>query len=270
VRLAIAAVVLAVSMRASADDFDPSQLSLLVFPETASWQEVAALPAADRAILPRSLGYEDCDTAERLLSDDHRRFFRAADVDADGAVDVIYAGPHPCREGDLSLVLYGPADDPNPRVDRLPYRLLRLQRGAAPRFTGFAPGCCDTSTSTLYLGAFRRPPDRTITVVRSLKIPSRAVATDQRWTGNRETTLRAEPVTIDEYDEDESAHQGAAVFGNVICRYLPGVRGRLVATFKDARRVRWGLVVVDPSSEVLAVHTPYGSVHVGWVRVGRR
>lgn len=78
--------------------------------------------------------------------------------------------------------------------------------------------------------------------------------------------LRNAPYTDDKYDSSgASEFIGHAVFGNILRKYLYGVKGKVVSRYIDKNKDKWLFVIIDSSNDRLSYQTPY-KVNVGWVK----
>ncbi|MBX9756354.1 MAG: hypothetical protein K2X80_16470 [Pseudomonadaceae bacterium] len=108
---------------------DPAQLALVLYPEAAQWLPASQLkpmtPTRFNGIkwllrkhyleqpqLVANLESSDCSFITRTLDEAQpaQSFYRQ-DINADGAPDIIYNGTANCREGALTVIWYGAAND---------------------------------------------------------------------------------------------------------------------------------------------------------------
>ncbi len=258
------------------------------FPQAREWAAFDALPAFDVRDPRRAAALRDAHAAARIREEDggapapvERRFeeldpasFRVIDLDRDGTDDVVYSGPAPWREGHTTLVWYGSAagfraggKDVLSHASNI--LALRIRPGAEPGLVSVRVGCCAAPEDEYLAGNFFNPyRDGTVVVPKDLAPPAEAAdRTRATFTNAGETVLRREPAVSDAYDEDASAFLDAAVFGNVLAKYLRGARGEVVATQRDGAGREWVLVVMSRDSAPLRHHEPYAAT-AGWVLAG--
>lgn len=261
---------------------DPAQLALILYPQAAQWLPVAKLPAPTLARfdeikwllrkhyleqLPTDSSEEspDCSFITRTLYEQNStEHFYQADLNADGAPDVLYSGPAQCREGALSLIWYGAANGWfSGQVSRLDAELVFIQPQTKPQAVGFWSSCCGDPIQSLALGDMAQASKRE-NLPADLQLPSNALAITGLLTAKGGVTLRTSPERQDSYNQGGSENFRTAMFGNVSRRYLPSASLQQLQHYQDAQGARWLLVRMDKASEVLAVHNPL-SVTIGWV-----
>ncbi len=266
----------------TADGYDA--WALLLFPQARGWTAFGALPTYDvrdpRLAAPLRDAYAAADPAEsdgcapalaeRLFDAPDPAFFRVIDLDADGTRDVVYSGPAGCREGNDTIVWRGTAEG-----FRLSERdlasaenvlALRIRPGAEPGLVSVSVGCCADPEDRYSAGNFFNPyHDGSVTILKDLVAPADgADRTRASFTNDGETVLRREPAVVDAYDKDASGFMDAAVFGNILAKYLAEAHGEVVATQRDGAGREWAFCLMSRNSAPLRYHSPY-SATAGWV-----
>lgn len=261
---------------------DPAQLALVLYPQAAHWLPLAKLPAPTQARfdeirwllrkhyleqLPADSPEEspDCSFITRALYEQNStEHFYQADLNADGAPDLLYSGTAQCREGALSLIWYGAANGWfSGQVSRSPGELLFIQRQPKAQFVDYMAGCCGDPIESYALGE-RQPAQARDRVPVSLQLPGLITPVSGQLTATGGVTLRTSPERQDAYNQGWSGNFGTAMFGNISRRYLPGAGLQQLQRYEDAQGVQWLLVRMDKDSDVLAVHNPL-NVTIGWV-----
>jgi hypothetical protein len=261
---------------------EPAQLALLLYPESAQWRPIATLAAPSPARfeeikwllrkhyleqLPAGAPEEsaDCSFITRALYEQNStEHFYQADINADGAPDIIYSGSAQCREGALSLIWYGASNGWfSGQVSRSPSEILFIQLQPKAEFLDYMGGCCDDPISVYTTGERQHVTARD-EVSTYLKLPSNMSPASGVQTAKGGVTLRDTPERIDQYEAGASERYVAAMFGNVTRRYLPGASLQLLQRYQDSQGVEWLLVRMQEGSDFLAVHSPF-AVSIGWV-----
>ncbi len=274
----------AISSNAEESGPDYEKISVLLFPETSTWQIVSGMKRADAAFLSKikqdlrkayagskiSKEYESehCSFIERVFDKEFHfpNGFYRYDVDGDGIQDVIYTGTALCSEADSTLVWFGQKGKPKYEIRQdvfWPMRTIRVNKGNQAGFTSVSAGCCGSITDEYFSGtlkAMRKGGVKTITSDTELPkqtLPSVVFKTD------KEMVLRSTPQQNDKYDEDASEITGGAVFGNVLSKYLSGCTGELRDKQTDQNNIPWCFVVLSKECNILRTHAAY-VVNTGW------
>jgi hypothetical protein len=261
---------------------DPAQLALVLYPEAAQWLPASQLKPMSvtrfngiKWLLRkhyldqvRSFANEesvDCSFITRTLDEaEPAKYFYQADINADGAPEIIYTGTAQCREGDLSLIWYGaPTGLLSDKISRLPGKLQFIQPQAKPQIISYMDGCCGDPLVTYNKGELGQALLWDY-VPGGLALPSTATSATGPLTAKGGVTLRSSPQRQDQYDQGWSENFLTAKFGNISQRYLPGASLQQLQRYQDAQDVEWLLVRMDKASEVLAVHNPLNA-SIGWV-----
>lgn len=261
---------------------DPAQLALVLYPQAAQWLPLAKLAAPSQARfdeikwllrkhyleqLPADSPEEspDCSFITRALYEQNStEHFYQADINADGAPDLLYSGPAQCREGALTLIWYGAANGWfSGQVSRSPSKILLVKMQSQPAFVEYRGGCCDEPIDRYMSGELEQPRLRD-QVSKHLVLPSNMLPASGVQTAKGGVTLRDSPERLDQYDAGSSERYFAAMFGNITRRYLPGASLQLLRQYRDAQGVQWLLVRMQEGSDFLAVHSPF-AVSIGWV-----
>jgi hypothetical protein len=266
---------------------NPSHLRLseILFPETRSWQAVDSLPVPETESLRGErwrLRYvfltteqhalieaPECSFITRALYEyfDPARF-RVADIDGDGFADIVYSGSAQCDEGEAAVIWFGGESGLATRpVAIVPLELLRVELEGRRRTIGVKAACCAGVEDDYFVGDPANPGRfARARVHKTLYVPDGMKLVGKEYDARGKLVLRQAPIEDDEYDKYKSAVSGRAVYGSIVAEYLPGARGRIVASFKNDRGKRWGLLIVDEASR--AVRTGgQENVNVGWALI---
>ncbi len=256
--------------------------SELFFPETAAWVSVADAPVVERADFDRikeqlRSAYRgsrmtdaeednDCSFISRALDEANRTSFRRLDVDGDGIPDILYTGSGLCREGGATLVWFGRNNGFEIRQPALWAAVtLKVLPANKPRISWAEAACCGGTVDEYGVGDLDNI--RMVEVVKTANFaepPKTHYPKPEQFKNARETVLRSSPRRLDAYDASLSEVQGAAVFGNILSKFLPGVTGKALAEYRDRGGRAWCFVLLDDSNDVLRYHSPF-SVNAGWV-----
>lgn len=273
------------SGRAGKTPGDYEKISALLFPETRSWTVVSRMRAADSTYLRAneselrkayasirigtSLESDYCSFIERVFSQRYGfpEGFRLHDVNGDGRLDVVYSGGAGCAEGNATVVWLGAGNGfvvGQPSV--APVLALRILEGDPPRVSSVSVGCCGGVIDDYFIGRlinFRLDGKRSVKTGTTLPVETEEPPRLFVCTA-KDVALRSAPVESDAYDASTSAFMGAAVFGNVLSRYLPGCTGVVLGRRTEAASRLWYFVAMDRSCDPLRTHDPF-KVDVGWV-----
>ncbi len=260
-----------------------ARLSAILFPTTAGWtllDHVPALTASQLAgirehlrtayassNLERCPDTSGCSFIDTILERRDLASFHVLDLDGDGVADVVYSGDSACAEGDATVIWFGSKDGSGAfeRVVRWNVRLLRVSPGREAKVSSVATGCCADPIDEYYVGTIEN--ERRHGIVRTTKdtsLPSALIESPVAFTTRGEIVLRSGRERKDRYEPNASGLMDAAVFGNVLCRYLKGASGSIRAEERDASGRIWVFVVMDPESHLLRHDAPF-TVDAGWV-----
>ncbi|HTY64068.1 MAG TPA: hypothetical protein VMG30_17600 [Acidobacteriota bacterium] len=265
-----------------ASDSSSIKYSEWFFPETRAWIPVSKFAPMDlsyfskardalRAAYNKAEGAQrdeskDCSLISGILNGKEIHKFRIGDIDLDGLKDVIYTGNAFCHEGSDTLIWYGTKNGYQLVLNQ-PWSvlLLKIQIAKDPRFSTVDVGCCDNPIDTYYVGDLSNPRiGGSAMMYRSTADPNSTVFDERQFNNESETVLRSAPIINDRYDVDESAHQDFAVFGNILCKYLKGAKGRVIFSQRDKAQRQWAYVVMSQESNPLRYHMAYPA-NVGWI-----
>lgn len=256
----------------------------LLFPETATWTSINKMPTLGKACLTRIEGElrsaylssklsnkhesKGCSFISRLFEDidDYAGFFHEADIDSDGVDDIIYSGWALCTEGYVTIIWFGSDTHFVVRQESLwQTRTLSIFPDNPPRLGSVAVGCCSDPEDEYLLGTLVNPRmhgQRRIT--KHTTIPEVLLEPTKFRVRAEELVLRSSPKVEDQYDELASEFMFAAVFGNILSRYLPGMEGTILGQDKQGTSSHWYFVLLDGDWSRFRTHSPFG-VNVGWV-----
>jgi len=267
---------------ATAAEATPSDVARLFFPETSGWVSLTDVPSITKQRLleirdqlratyvasgvGRRLEVEGCSVIQRVLWDEDAKLFHLMDVNQDGFQDIVYSDNAQCREGDVTLIWFGKAGGFSMNSDSAwDAKVLRIAPGNVPRISSVAVGCCGDLVDEYNLGTLEN--FRIYSVIRTTQItvlPKRTLSTRIRFKNSSSMTVRSTPRTENAYDENLSGLMSHAVFGNVLCKYIAGASGTILAEQRERDGKTWDYVVMDPTSEVYRVDDPFRA-NVGWV-----
>jgi hypothetical protein len=247
------------------------QVSLLLYPDTATWTPTRELPAAPGALLrqqegqlktaylasgyAKSMGDDgaddisNCSMITRVFSKEYGfpSGFSTQDVNGDGHDDIVYTGSAQCREGDLTLIWSG-----SPRGYLLAhiYGELALRWQVGKSLIAFvAVGCCADPVDVYWTTA-APGKSNAIGISKDTEIPA-AAGPRTAFVAGAELALRSSPKVENDYDEGASAMNGMAVFGNILSRYMAGAKGQVIV-----RNGSWCFGVLDAESDRFRLSAP--------------
>ncbi len=258
------------------------QLSTLFFPQTDSWTPLGQMPNPDMVFfesiepkLKNALAkakfhgqFEDTSNSfsRHLFSEVQSSLsnFYIWDLDGNGSKDIFYSGRSYGSEGDITIFWFKEKDGFIVRQNKPLYiKVLRVENKTL-NLSSVEVGCCDSRIDTYYKGHFkniRRDGERRIT-------KSTEVIIDKTPTpffkAKNKLVLRKSPRIDDAYDRDTSEWVDAAVFGNILTKYLPGCSGRIAGQTKDDYLRQWSFVLIGMDCNPLRFHSPF-QVNAGWV-----
>jgi hypothetical protein len=281
-------ILLSLAAAANAVEFetpDRMHLSEILFPETRDWLVVDSLPSPGMEALRSErwrLRYVFLTTEQHALIEAPEcsfitralyefldvEQFKVADFDGDGSTDIMYSGPAQCDEGSAAVIWFGGDNGPATRpVAIIPFGLLKVELEGRRRMIGVKAACCAGEEDDYFVGDLANPGSfGRARVHRALYVPDEMELVGEEYAARGRLVLRQAPIENDEYDKYKSVVSGRAVYGAIVAEYLPGATGRIVATFKNDRGKRWGLVIVDEASQALRTGGPE-SINVGWALV---
>jgi hypothetical protein len=280
------------SNAAKAPDYPPdySRISALLFPETKSWTLVSAMKPPDEAYLylraneaklkeayPAKEIRMDADRSgacalmERLFSSKapctFPYGFYVHDFDRDSRLDVMYAGPAECGEGNITIVWFATKDGFVIKQRRLGNNLaLRVKDGNPPRMSFVSVGCCGDPIDVYSISTIADAPvPGGKRVVVDLRLAPRDEKAVPFAAGDTGFVLRSSPA-IDNADRREygEAMLGFPVFGNIMGKYPSGCAGKVVGRHVDAKSQLWYFVTLDRSPDSLGAHDGFDA-SAGWV-----
>lgn len=189
--------------------------------------------------------------------------FHLVDVDADGNVDLVYAGPAHCAEGEVSVVWNGAPGIVRWGVRSLRGLALRVAPGPEIGILAVEHGCCAALTDRFFTWSTRAHDRDEVVVHGGFDVPEGARMAPAKATAPGFLSLRYAPSVADRLDEGESHHAAHAAFGNVARGYLPGATAALLGAWTpQGGGPEWVLVRVE--DDHLSYYAPTG-VTVGWV-----
>ncbi len=260
----------------------PLQISEKIFPSTREWKTVAHfVPLTKKELLARGaviksaylasplkeFEQKSCSFIDKTLQDPTAQF-RQFDINDDGKFDIIYSGPAPCAEGDVSVVWFGTATGYEVKHTS-PFQslILKLRPAQEPLISSFAVGCCASLSDEYILGTFDNPrQDGALKILKTVELPKLYLPQQTSFVAIRTLALRSSPAIHDEYSKEQSEFMGIAVFGNIQRRYLQGARGAVLARQTHANGKEWAFVIMNQNSDALMTENPM-DVGFGWVMV---
>ncbi len=270
---------------AQAQDHAQQRIASLLFPESASWRDVAALPQP-AARLFNALQVETlwdrvrhadvalqnvpgCMGVLRMFYDPQNRpSFHMLAVPRWGEPGLLYSGAANCREGGVTIIWKDASSlaQGTPAID-LNELVLRIEDAADPRVTTIAVGCCADPIDVYQLRLLlRQRVMASVRVEKALVLPDKLEAAHQMETVPRELVLRRAPVVDDTYDATMSGFYGVAAFGNIERRYLAGAKVTILGTWHDKKGAEWKLAEVP--NALNAGRATYSSTdaELGWMQ----
>jgi hypothetical protein len=267
------------------NDRQCSRISQILFPETIDWQPMDSFPMPEMKSLLREkwrlrsiylktrkgalMEEPECSFITRALYEHFdMSSFRSDDIDGDGFADIVYSGSAECNEGDAAVIWYGATGGLADRnVTIIPFRVLTIETGGLRRISSVSIGCCAGIVDEYFIGDLKNPRRfARVRVPKILDLPRAMEIASKGYVSRNELILRTSPKRDDEYDTVASDFMARAVFGNIIAKYLPGAKGQILSTFKDAAGMEWALLLVDNASRVLRFESPYDA-DVGWAHI---
>ncbi|MBR7777983.1 hypothetical protein [Undibacterium rugosum] len=262
-----------------------AEKSLRLFPETRDWRTVsaqrtlsgAALAERQPALLaayrqlstsPNVLEGPDCSWSERAFQHDlHDGHFYTLDINQDGHEDVIYTGNALCAEGNATLIWFGNAQGYTIKQDGIfREQLLRISADGS-QLSSVEDACCGALAEAYFIGSsdnlrqFARVKLHTATI-----LPEHTLNQKSTVTAHQTLILRSSPSRQDRYDLGLSSMMQHAVYGNIVRRYLPGARYRILGSeYKQAQH--WLFISVNEDSDRLVTQDPYQGVRSGWIQL---
>lgn len=259
----------------SNDNSDPKEWVEILYPEARKWKDFESLPIAkfgkdgiQKRILSDSYwkvndrsADRTCDPIERIFAKPENHF-RAFDINLDGKMDVIYSGPHPCAEGNLSITWIETSVGYASK-DLYPQRrkILKINPGKAPEFVVVEIGCCDAAVDEYFKnGVNYRGP---FIVFKNTMLPRNGLLQSKDINIKKEIVLRSSMALHEVYDKSSSEHLAMAVFGNVLGKYLPGANLKILAEDISNSGEKWSFVSME-GAESLRYYS-VEKANIGWV-----
>lgn len=205
-----------------------------------------------------------CNWFERASEQTHRTNFRTVDINGDGRADIVYSGSALCSEGDVTVIWMnaGGAYE-NTRPAAWPMKLLWISSGKGDVLS-VATGCCGDPVDAYFHGSlqnFRQYGSLRIT--QETELPKSVSGSRKKFKAKNLVLVRETASEKNTYDLQRSEFVGHATFGNILRKYMTGVKGEVISSVRFGPQ-RWSFVVIDPAQDRLASEVPY-SINAGWV-----
>jgi hypothetical protein len=230
---------------------DTAWIGDIVLPETTAWPALRDFPqppegepaggllAKMAAELPAGLTGEACPFAANVMrAAGFRGKLHMGNIFGPDDDDIVYVGPFPCGEGDVTVV-WRHAHDPAAVSSFVLYaRVLRVQDISDPPFSTVEVGCCMTTFDIYHIATLADGNLRSVYLHHQLQIPVAAkieqhpialkAATELEW-----SPLRRNP---------------GAGGDDAPISYQAGTPGEVLATYRDTAGKTWRLLAVPRKS----------------------
>lgn len=261
----------------------PEEITPYLFTETLSWMPLSKFrhllpdeakqlkPALQLAITGNSIDQFDDQSYREYsaalfnpVNDSAWNNFYMIDYNMDGKTDVVFTGAVPGKRYEITIIWQKAERGYIIEACQEDTKLIRLERAAPFRY-------CVISSSfnkgplTTYSIRNGGQGDNAITVHADLLYPPRLLQPKPFVSNAGDTRLRYAPVENNAYSEGQSEKYGIAIFGNILSKYMQGIRGSVRGSVTDAGGQVWCFVVMNNEQNALRTHCPF-RVNAGWVK----
>jgi hypothetical protein len=227
---------------------DTARIGDIVLPETTAWPALRDFPqppdaaSADgllakmAAELPANLTGEACPFAAKVMqAAGFRGKLHMGNIFGPDDDNIVYVGPFPCGEGDITVV-WRHVHDPALSSFALYARVLRVQDISDPPFSTVEVGCCQTTFDIYHIARLAEGNLRSVYLHHLLKIPV-AVKIEQH------------PVSLKSATELEWSPLGRMPNADdPPLSFQAGTPGEVLATYRESAGKIWHLLAVPRKS----------------------
>jgi hypothetical protein len=198
--------------------------------------------------------------------------FYEFDIDHDGLPDVIYAGTRGDSKEVCTIIWHGQkgggySEDYNIELSLL----LSISDSVVHKAVSAYCGTRDILADDFILQNVERTrddiylmQDSSFTILRGLIQTDNLISPTKFISVAKEMFIRESPEKIETYNEQASKQNKMAVFGNIIFRFLQGVKGSIIGRKTDAVGVTWFFVNLNMGSRELCTYALH-DVDAGWL-----
>ena len=230
---------------------DTAWIGDILLPETTAWPALRDFPHPAQpdltgdlltrlsAELPETLTGGSCPFAAKVIqAPGFRGKLRMGSIFGPDDDDIVYAGPTPCGEGDITVVWRHVHDPAALSSFALFATVLRVQDIADPPFSTVEVGCCQTAFDIYHIATVTDGNVRSVYLHHLLKIPAAAKIEQHPIALKAATELEWSPLGRDPKAEADDAP----------ISYQAGTPGEVLATYRDTVGKTWRLLAVPRKS----------------------